>query len=171
MQALFGELPIDTLTKLCPSVAQHNLCFYQDLPDKDCHTKWQILINDVPTHRWGLQENLSWGGSAPPDPPLKSAAVAASEGHQVGTLDPSRLLSQPPQARLERLSQVGCCRSLQGSAGSYHNLALNGHGVWGGAPRIAGGLGGCAPQTPCDSGGSIPRPPAHLDSVMVRPGR
>ena len=36
------------------------------------------------------------GGYAPPDPPS------------------SRLLSQPPQARFERLSQVGRCRSLQG---------------------------------------------------------
>ena len=33
---------------------------------------------------------FSWGG-----PPLKSAAVAASAG-QIGTLKPSRLLSQPP---------------------------------------------------------------------------
>ena len=38
---------------------------------------------------------FSWGGYALPDPPLKSAAVAASE------------------ARLQRLRQVGCCRSLR----------------------------------------------------------
>ena len=40
--------------------------------------------------------NFSWGGFAPQTPPS------------------SRLLSQPPQARLERLSQVGRCRGLQG---------------------------------------------------------
>ena len=30
----------------------------------------------------GLQENLSWAGSAPTDPPNWSAAVAASEGQE-----------------------------------------------------------------------------------------
>ena len=35
----------------------------------------------------------------PPGPPLKSAAVAASDS-QLGTLDRSRLLSQPPATRL-----------------------------------------------------------------------
>ena len=38
---------------------------------------------------------FSWGGYAPQIPPFKSAAVAASAG-QIGTLKPSRLLSQPP---------------------------------------------------------------------------
>ena len=36
-----------------------------------------------------------WGGFAPPDPPFKSAAVAASAS-QVRTLKPSRPLSRPP---------------------------------------------------------------------------
>ena len=39
------------------------------------------------------------GGAAPPQTPPSS-----------------RLLSQPPQARFERLSQVGRCRGLQGCA-------------------------------------------------------
>ena len=38
---------------------------------------------------------FSWGGFAPPDPPFKSAAVAAS-ARQVRTLELSRPLSRPP---------------------------------------------------------------------------
>ena len=45
------------------------------------------------------QTQFSWGGCAPPDSPLKSAAVAASAS-QIGTLKASRLLSQPPGTRL-----------------------------------------------------------------------
>ena len=41
---------------------------------------WQILVNNVPNHRWRSQENLSWGGSAPQTPPIGRPAVAASEG-------------------------------------------------------------------------------------------
>ena len=41
---------------------------------------------------------FSWGGFAPPDPPFKSAAVAASTS-QIGPLKPSRRLSQPPEFR------------------------------------------------------------------------
>ena len=42
--------------------------------------------------------SFSQGGCATPDPPLKSAAVAASD-HQLGMLNRSRLLSQPPTTR------------------------------------------------------------------------
>ena len=97
-------------------------------------------------------------------PPLKSAAIAASAS-QIGTLKTSRLLSQPPQARLERSRQVGCCRSLQGPGcwqamswvGRSRSLysfdcqaaattAFKWHwGLGGGAPRIAGGLGAQPP--------------------------
>ena len=40
-------------------------------------------------------QTFSWGGFAYPDPPFKSAAVAAS-ARQVRTLEPSRPLSRPP---------------------------------------------------------------------------
>ena len=55
---------------------------------------WQILVNNVPNHRWRSEENLSWWGSAPP--PNWSAAVAASEG-RVPTV----------------LALVGRCRGLR----------------------------------------------------------
>ena len=58
---------------------------------------WQVRVNDVPNHRWGLQEKLSWGGSAPPDPPNLSAAVAASAGQEGPTV----------------IALVGRCRGLR----------------------------------------------------------
>ena len=51
-----------------------------------------------PNHRWRSQENLSWGSSAPPDPPNWSAAVAASEGRGTHSHRFGQPLSRPPKA-------------------------------------------------------------------------
>ena len=64
-------------------------------------SKWNALLQREeprPSSSSPKQDKTfpSWGGEGPQDPPS------------------SRLLSQPPQARFERLSQVGCCRGLQG---------------------------------------------------------
>ena len=69
-----------------------------------------------------------WGGYAPPDPPLKSAAVAASAS-QIRTLKPSRPLSRPPGVR--STGEVPCqglarklwpAREWQGGPGLAHTL-------------------------------------------------
>ena len=58
---------------------------------------WQILINVVPNHRWGSQEKLSWGGSAPQIPQVvgrcRSLRRPGPHGHRFG-----RPLSRPPKA-------------------------------------------------------------------------
>ena len=51
-----------------------------------------------PTTFWTITKEIktfSWGGFSPPDPPFKSAAVAASAS-QVRTLEPSGPLARPP---------------------------------------------------------------------------
>ena len=73
---------------------------------------------------------FSWGGFAPPDPPLESAAVAASAG-QLRTLKPSRLLSQPPPATVGRQAAA--------------IAAFEVHRGLGAEPPECRGSGGCSP--------------------------
>ena len=61
-------------------------------------TLWRCTV-DIPGTFWTITKKFKLfpGGASPPQTPPSS-----------------RLLSQPPQARFERLSQVGRCRGLQG---------------------------------------------------------
>ena len=65
---------------------------------------------------------FSWWGFAPPDPPLESAAVAASAG-QLRTLKPSRPLSQPPQGGLE--CRLEYSQAISNQACRFRNFFLN----------------------------------------------
>ena len=71
---LYARLPFIIVQSLLYSKPNH----FQ----AQVHCIWQILINVVANHRWRLTRKAFLGGSAPPDPPNSSAAVAASEGQE-----------------------------------------------------------------------------------------
>ena len=73
---------------------------------------------------------FSWVGSVPPDPPFKSAAVAASAG-QIGTPKPGRLLSQPPPATVGRQAAAIAAFEWHGGLGAE---APESQEVWGAQP-------------------------------------
>ena len=72
--------------------------FHQGLISIYGQVRYRTLKNQNPCAKGSVSTCFGWGGYATPDPPLKSAAVAASAS-QNGPLEPSRLLSQPPGAR------------------------------------------------------------------------
>ena len=128
--------------------------------------RYRTLKNQNPCLKGSVSTCFNWGGCAPPDTPLKSAAVAASAS-QIGTLKRSRLLSQPPGTRL--LTSHSFVRPLfgpqVGSSGRGHDrVHISGgsgggapsHGVWGAQPPRIQGVQGRSPPGFRGSGGEAP---------------